>query len=213
MPDIRFIGDAHWDELFDPAFSCDSWGVDHARWQFSGRVDEQKAFEENLKKFQAMPGFGTMRLSAWSTQEHRSFPVMALDYVGLKNGQIPVVRARDSVVLQTAQVTASTAGGTVSGAFTYRASRTTWSWCEISAPPNYSKYNTVRRGVSPFSSIEGFKAADGQGKNKTIPYSTFVALLNSLRLELVVSNYEVEDVIPDTLWTCTADVDYRFASS
>lgn len=214
---VIFNGNTNWIQRAPTLWQVDSWGVDHARILFRGRLTGKDAFENSLLKWGSMPGFPQMRLEGWNSIEMTpSFPGVELHYVGFKNGSVPQVRFTDGNSAQSAQGTGvdTATGANVSGTFIYRAERTTWTWFENAEPSTVPRYGTVRHLVDPMSNILGYSIQDDDtGKElNTIPFSAFVAVFNSLRRVMVPSSYEREMIIPNLVWACRADIDYKLLS-
>lgn len=204
MPAIRYTGDVSWMEKNDPEFSVDNWGTDNATWLWSGAVTGLETFKNNLRRWQVLPGYSLMQLADWSTNWHRSFPEVTLRYVGLRRGTPPPAKAVDGIILAQAQLTIN---GT-EASFTYRAARTTWDWYETVKPSVTARYTTVRRPTNIPASITDFSA--GALTRQELIDILNVAINEGLEIKSIVTNYTVEDVIPNTLWHCTSDVEYRF---
>lgn len=157
-----------------------------------------------------------MRLASWSTSNPTvSFPEVELLYIGFRDGSIPPPKSEDGTSLQTAQGqgTDPTSGQSITGSFTYQAARTTWTWFEKATPPAKPRYATVRDMTDPLSASRitaySFQDSNTQKRVNSIPYSAFVTIFNSLLRRVVVADYHREMMIPNTVWACRADVDYR----
>ncbi len=212
MP-VRYIDNVQWIQRAQTVWTVDSWGCDRARVLYRGAATLKDAFEQTIKRWSAMPGFSNMRLAEWNGVEMTpSFPGIEVHYVGFR-GEVPGVRYVDGTSLQTAQGagTDTTTSTAVTGSFTYLASRTTWTWYEKTKPGKASRYNTVNDQVDPLTRIMSYhmENPDTGRPINTVPYSAFVAVFNSLVKKVVVSDYERELIVPDLIWACRADVDYK----
>jgi len=209
MGETTYKGNTEWRQITNPEWDTDSWGLDEATIQFSGRRDKVEAFENSLTDFKPMPEYGGMYLRGFHTRDHRSFPVIDARYFGLKSGSVPAVKAEDSISIQTVTTSGTTTDGKkISGEFSYRSARTAYSWIETSNPANSPKYSTVRRQLDPLANIISWRVTDEAGKSGQVPYSSFVSILNSLQKRVVVNDYAPEELCPGKLWGCRAVCDY-----
>lgn len=209
-----YTGNCDWRQITNPEWSTDCWGLDEATIQFSGRRDKCKAFEDTLTGFVAMPEVGGMYLRTFSTKDHRSFPIIDARYVGLRDGRLPDVQADDCISVQTVSTSGTTGTGKkISGEFTYRASRTNYQWIESSNPSNTPRFNLVRRQTNPIDNLISWRITDDTGKSAQVPYSEFVTLLNSLKLQVVTSDYNPADLVPGRYWGCKCTCDYVLIGS
>jgi hypothetical protein len=211
---ITFTGNTSWEQAKQTEWSVDSWGVDHAKLLWRGRSTLKDAFENNLRKFEGMPGFPLMKLEGWnSTILSPSFPGVELNFIGLKSGTVPEAKCSQSLTLASAQGqgTDSITGRQVSGSFNYLASRTSWSWFERQLPPILCPKTEILDRTDPLSRIVSYSIQDsatGQANNNIL-YSAFVAVFNTLVRKVLVTNYEYEEVFPDNLWACKCDIDFK----
>lgn len=209
VPDFEIVKQPEWDR--------DNWGADTAQLLYRGPASKKESFELTMmsKRWDSMPGFPNMRLSHVSSQIITpSFPGVVLHYIGLRDNKVPPVKAVNGSSIQSATGSGvdTATKQRVSGNITYKASRTTYTWLETSAPPNTPKYSVVIDPLDPFQNIIGYQIQnDDTGKpTNSIPLSSFVAVFNSLVKKMMVSSYEREPLIPDVLWGCTAEIDYKF---
>lgn len=159
-----------------------------------------------------MPGMSFMFMESYSDGEGTvSFPGVEAVFTGFKGGGPPAAQCTDGTSVQTAQSSGTTTGGaSVSGTFTYRASRTSWTWYETARPdPVTPRHAIVNDGVSPFNNIINAQIQDENHKNVMVPYADFVTLFNLLVADVFVSNYERQLIVPGRLWYCHTDVDYK----
>lgn len=213
---IAILGDCTWRQLTYPQWTVDGFGMDHATVRYNGWVLLKEQFESQIQKFQTMGGVGavgSMMLENWSDAGGTA-NILNLDahYIGFRNGQIPQVKYIDGTSYQSAQGsgTDTATGEKVSGTIFYYASRTTWTWFETSQPPSIPRYNTTHATVNPFSTIQSAAIQSDQGDAVfDVPYSSFVAVFNSLRARYTVSDYTSEILIPGKLWACQSIIDYK----
>lgn len=210
---VDYLGQTNWEQVEQIEWSSESWTHERARVVFKGRATARTRFENTLRRWQTMPGFPLMRLDNWqSINSSPCFPSVELFYIGLKSKNLPPVKAVNGTSIQSAQGqgTDTVSGQTVSGTFVYRASRTTYTWFTDREPPATSPYFLTERPLNPLQNILVYHMEDATTGRRvnTIPYSSFVAVFNSLIIANVVSNYEREPVVPGILWACRADVDY-----
>lgn len=226
---VTFIPAINFVQVAEPVWSMDGYGCDKASVKWRGPRTSLKAFQDALIRFSSMPAsntkyrlaaagpYPTMYLVDWqAANETASFPSVTLDYLGFKNGIIPPpAKPIDSTSSQqvNGEGTDTATGDKVTGTIQYRASRTTWSWFMNSIPPSFPppQYAIVNSPLDPFNNIESYRMqvqATGQQTN-SIPYSSFVAIINSLARQTVVSNYEREPLVPGLLYACRSDVDFK----
>ena len=211
---IKYVGNVQWEETEELQWSVDNWGVDQAVSVFRGALSLKKQFEDSLQRFTPLPGFPGMQLARWNNVAYVPvFPGVALVYIGFRNGSIPPVKKTNDLVVQSAQGqgTDTATGDEVSGTFLYRAARTSYQWFETKKPALQSRYNTVDDTTDPRTRVINYsiqKVSDGSNLNN-VPYSSFVAIFNSLVPRVIVSTYSTEELIPGALWGCRADVDYK----
>lgn len=214
---ITFRGVTKWTQVKQPEWTVDNWGVDQAAVLFRGPSTGKQAFEDSLRRWTTMPSFQGMRLANWSSSVITpSYPGVELHYVGFRRGDVPPAKPVDGISTQTAQGqgTDTATQEEVSGSFTYIASRTTWTWFEKTLPdPVNPKFRIVRNPQDPLSRITSYSIqSNTTGKRlNNIPYSSFVAIFNSLKRVIVIANYEREMIIPDALWACRCDMDLALA--
>ena len=67
------------------------------------------------------------------------------------------------------------------------------------------------QALDPLSQIENYSITPVVIDGEVIPvtYSAFVQILNNLRREYVVSDYERVELVLNTLWACRSIVEYR----
>lgn len=210
---IIFRGDTNWQQVKQAEWSQDSWGLDHARVLYRGPSTKKIAFNNNIRRWGAMIGYPGMKLEGWSDAIITpSYPGVEFQFVGFRSGNLPPVKPVDSFSTQVAQGQGrdTATGRNVSGSFTYRASRTTYTWFETSLPnPQNPRYAIPRNALNPLSQILSYSIQDDNGKKvNTIPFSAFTAVFNSLSVGIQVSDYEREEIIPKALWACRSTVDY-----
>lgn len=212
---VRFIGDTEWRQAQQIEWHVDFWGVDRGRLLYRGRSTGKDAFEAKLRKGMKVDGWPGMKVSGWqSVIITPSFPGVELELVGFKNSNnIPAPRPQDSFAVHTASGSGfdTILNKQVSGTFTYKAARTTWTWFETQTPPNTPRYATVRRPINPLSqeNILAFSIQDDEGRPQIVNYSSFVAVFNSLVTRVVVSSYDITELLPGELYVCTSEVDYK----
>ncbi len=227
-----------WIQCSEPQWTVDGWGYDKAKVTWRGPRPGLKAFLDSLVKFSNMPASNTrygltnagpypmMYLDDWaSTNTTASFPSVELNYIGFRSGTIPPVKTVDSNTAQQVngqgQYTDPATGSTaqISGTLQYTASRTTYTWFMTSLPPIASPFNYVQNAQNPFDTIIGYRMTNTTSGSQdaglpvnNIPYAAFVSVLNSVAAQDVVSNYERETLVPNALYACRADVDYKLVS-
>lgn len=210
---VEFKGNTDWEQSAEIEWSVDNWGVDHAKVLYRGRRTAKEAFENKIRRWSSLPNFPKVLLAGWQgTNITPSFPGIEFGYVGFRSGTPPPRRAIRGVSIQTANGEGidTASGQQVSGTFTYLASRTSWYWFETKVPPLLCPYPQVLDNTDPLSRIIRYSIQVGDTGRTTnsIPYSSFVAVFNSLRRGAFVSDYICEQINPD-LWACSADVDYK----
>lgn len=216
---VTYINVPAWIQVKQPVFHRDNWGIDTAEVLWRGPAPLKEAFELDLanNRWKAMPDFPNMRLSDWQTELITpSFPGVLLRYIGIRDLKIPPVKGVNTTSLQTATGSGvdTATKKQVSGTFTYQASRTTYTWFEKATPPQLSPYAVVDQKIDPFQNIISYQIQDDNtGKPiNSVPLSSFVAVFNSLIKRELVSTYEREPLIPNALWACHAEVDYKIVN-
>lgn len=87
---VAFKGNCEWGELSVPVPTKNEWGMDVLNRDFSGRADKYENFIKGLKQGDSFSfSGGQFYLQTWSSQPHRSFPVVTLSYKGLLSGKVP----------------------------------------------------------------------------------------------------------------------------
>jgi hypothetical protein len=210
---IIFRGDTRWQQVKQTEWTIDSWGLDRARVLFRGPSTGKKAFEDRLVRWENMPNYPGMKLESWnSVIITDSYPGVEKMYVGFKSGALPPAKPVDGYSTQTAQGagTDTATGRKVSGSFTYKASRTTWTWFETTLPnPVTPRYASVQNPVDPFDSITSYSIQDDTGRRtNSVPLSAFTAVFNSLVKRVMISDYVREQIQPNALWACSCVADY-----
>lgn len=212
---VRFIGDTEWRQAQQIEWHVDFWGVDRGRILYRGRSTGKDAFENKLKKWQEAAEWPGMKLAGWqSVIITPSFPGVELELIGFKNaGNIPDPKPHDGFAVHTASGSGvdTILDKTVSGTFTYKAARTTWTWFETSLPSNTPKHATVRRPINPLAreNILAYSIEDDEGRPQIVNMSSFVAVFNSLVTRVVVSSYDIDELVPGELYACRTEVDYK----
>lgn len=217
---------AGWIQAARPEWSVNGWDVDEARVTWRGPAPGKKGFEDQLIKFASMPpcfasgdpAYPQMWLKSWANGGGTvNFPAVDLSFLGFRGGTIPIPKNVNSNSAQVAQGAGRDSfGDVVSATIKYIASRTVWTWFEtaipeLSPPP---PYNTVDQAINPINTIYGFSitgATSSGSYSNLIPYSALVAVLNSLVLERVVTDYDREPLIPVKLYACRSTVEYKFS--
>lgn len=219
---VRFIGNTDWEPTEDAIWGNDSWGLDTCEVIYRGSRLKMAAFIENLDRWSGLESFGrliprnnNMRLASWSKVSFTpSFPGISLRYIGLKDGNLPPVKGEDDTcIMQANGEGIDTATHlTVTGTFTYQASRTTYTWIETREPRREApRYSGVRQPLNPLSRIKAYSISEKDtGKRvNSIRTSQFVAVFNSLVVGYSIEDFHVEDLIPGKLWGCRTETVYK----
>lgn len=211
---VKFIGNVAWEPAEDPSWTVDNWGNDRVNIVFRGARILKDAFERTLQRWTSLAGFPGMKLQGWSNQSYTpNFPGVVLTYIGFRDGTLPPVKHVNSLTTQSVQGegTDTTTEEVVSGTIVYRAARSSYTWFETSKPAKTSRYTTVDDQTDPLTRIVSYsiqKKSTGESINN-VPYSSFVAIFNSLRRREIVTEYNMEEIVPGSLWGCHADVDLK----
>lgn len=202
-----------WTQTSHNEWTVDGWGLDHHKVTFRGPAPSQDQFLNGITKFQKRNGYASVWLADFNaTNASPNFPGVDFDYVGFRSGVIPTPKPVDSYSRQS--VTGSGMDNVqdppvqVSGTISFIAKRTTWTWFEISEPSTVPLYGTVHNPVPPVP--KSWTIPGGAGG--LLPYDEIVTILNSLSLQLVVSDYEVEPIIPGKLYACKSVVDWTIVA-
>lgn len=213
-----------WIESGDPEWTVNGWDMDVASVLWRGPRTGSDSFLASIVKFAGMPGFARMWLESYDkTNITPSFPGVQKRFIGFRDGNIPPQRRVNGTSSQVVTATgvdnapsSPTFGLTLSGTFTYLASRTTWTWFETSTPAITARYNTVDQAIDPLSRLQNVAIQPAIGTDGQIiqpTYSSFVQIYNNLARELVVTDYEREELVPGTFWACRSQVEYRLRGS
>ncbi len=211
---VRFVGRYVWEPVAMSEWTVDHWGMDNVNVTYRGSRDLKTAFENSIVPWHTLNGYPLMRAASWvGANTTPSFPEVVIRYIGFRSGNIPPVKIVDGTTSQSAQGSGidTATGRRVSGTFLYRASRTSYIWFEKTTPLPVSKYQAVRFPIDPLSQIDAYFLQDedtGKVVN-SVPFSVFTTVFNSLIRKIIVGNYEREELIPNLVWGCRADVDFR----
>jgi len=213
-------------QVADPEWQRNAWDTDECSILYRGPRTKVDAFMQSIdgKMFTSLQNFPTMWLNAYEkTNMTANFPGVYLKYVGFRSGNIPPVRRVNDLSSQQASgqgtdkaPSSPTYGKQLTGTFTYRASRTTWKWYERSTPPILPRYASVDQPIDPFQNLQNYTiqpVIGDDGLPLAVTYAAFVAVINSLSRQIVVSDYEREELVKNTLWACTSIVEYRIQSA
>lgn len=214
---VQFVGDCEWKAIDAPRWSLGSWGTDRATVPYCGRRDKKEAFIDTVQRFATLAGYTQMRLEAASQSGGTiSIPVIELQFVGFRSGSIPPAKGSDDTSVQSGQGAGSYSHGgetfNVTGSFTYKASRTTWTWYETTTPaatPRFTTVNFPQDPLAPENIISYSITDDANGRLRNVPYAAFVAVFNSLVRREIWSGYTREPIILGALWACSVTVDYK----
>lgn len=213
MP-VIFVGDRTWKQVAEPEWTSPGWEIKRASVLYRGPRTGKTAFENTIFDFETMPGNPAMRLESWQSKNTTpSFPGVEKTFVGFRNG-LPPAKGVPSISAQVARVTGTdtASGQKVSASVAYRASRTTWEWWENSFPSSNPRYAYVLFQNDPRNQIDYVQIENADGQT-TVPYSSFVAIINALALELVVEDYTTEPIVPNAIWRCSSTIDWRIRST
>jgi hypothetical protein len=211
---VRYLPNIEWQQVEEPAWGVNNWEMDVARVTFAGPRPKMKAFQDRLDRdrWSVMPLFKTMWLADWSNNNSSQvFPRIDLTYIGFRSGNVPPARPVDGISLQSVQASGTdpVSSDEVSGSFSFKASRTTWTWFERREPALTPRHTTVRKPIDPLTQIQGYSFTNSTGEAvNSIPYSSFVSVFNSLSRVVNVSSYECEMMVPGTIWACRSEIDY-----
>jgi hypothetical protein len=205
---VRFIGDVTWRDASEIVWSTNDYGLDIARIPYRGAVTGKKAFEDKLRRWMPILAYPRMYMTHYSDDGGLIFPTVDVHFVGIRK-DVPPPRITDTTTWQVVSTTASVdVDGTptdVSMEATYVTSRTTYQWVEISQPSPNPRYSTVRNAVNP--TPRSYKIRGDDGGPVTVDYSTFVTLFNSLRREVIASDYVRDEIVEGRIWQCSIVVD------
>lgn len=215
---VQFIGDCSWTAVDAPRWTLGSWGEDRATVPYCGRRDKKEQFLDTLTRFGPLKSFPGLRMvQASQSGGTISIPVVELAFIGFRKGHIPPAKGVDSSCVQSASGSGSYVHGgetfNVTGSFTYRAARTTWTWFETTTPAKAPRFATVQNApaspLAPENIVSAQFTDDANGRLRNVPYAAFVAVFNSLVPAAIVSDYVREPLIPGALWGCSATVDWK----
>lgn len=210
---VRFLQDTAWKQATRAEWSTDSYGVDNARVLWRGRADQFELFQNRIKRWEHMPGYSSMRLQGYNGQNITpSFPGVEFNYIGFRDGSVPPDKHTGGNSIQSATASAldRATGREVQGTFYYKASRTSHVWFEKQIPPVVCPKTEILDKTDPLATVIWHEIIDaGTGTPRRVPYSAFVAVFNVLKRGVFVTDYTYEEVVPNDLWACRCDLDFK----
>lgn len=222
MPVVYRPASARFTQIAIPEWSLNGWEMDEASIMYGGPRPDSDRFLGTVARFEVMPGFQRMYLrQAQRRNATPSFPRVEKQYVGFKSGVIPPVKRVNDTSSQTVSgqgvdntTSSPTSGKTISGQVTYNAAQTTWTWFELSTPAPKPRYASVDQDRDPEITEVSVNPITGDDGKIVMPtFSALTAVINSLKQELVVSDYEREEVVKGILWACRSIVQHRIKGS
>ncbi len=222
MP-VRFIpASIRFQQVALAEWTRSSWDTDQATVLFRGPRTDADRYLDTVQRFEVMPSYPRMYLvNAQRKNITPNFPGVEKNYIGFRDGTVPKVKRVNDNSSQTVTgqgtdnaPSSPTFGKQVSGQVCYISPQTTYTWYETSNPANTPRYSTIdgKRGIQITQvSVQPVTLDDGTIARPT--FSAFTAIINSLALEDVVSDYECEELVQGILWGCRSIVQLRIVST
>lgn len=215
-----------WQPTERPAWSSGGFNLDKAAIQWRGPAIKREAFLAGLEALQwgSMPAYSFAGTEAWGafplmfledwneSNSSPSFSGQVLNYIGFKTQALPDAEYSDSTTTQVANGSGTYQGDTISGTFTYIASRTTWKWFD-NVKPNRVKprYATINQPLNPLQIIS-YSLRNSSGAVNSVSTAQFGAVFNSLTPVIRVT-FDDQLLVPGKLWACSSTVDYILETS